>query len=96
MWPDALRIGFDSVDLHFEKFSSSNQQWWQGLARILKDKGYIKEANNKINKEILTTLASEDSNPESLTTHLGLLISQEGVEIENLARSRKIAFHERK
>ncbi|MQL76148.1 hypothetical protein Taro_008533 [Colocasia esculenta] len=35
--------------------------------------------NIKVNKGILTTLASEDSNPESLTTHLGLLDDHDNI-----------------
>ncbi|KAH7655006.1 DNA helicase protein [Dioscorea alata] len=30
----------------FHKYSASDQLWWQGLARILEDKGYIKEGDD--------------------------------------------------
>ncbi|XP_039113944.1 ATP-dependent DNA helicase Q-like SIM isoform X2 [Dioscorea cayenensis subsp. rotundata] len=30
----------------FHEYSASNQLWWQGLARILEDKGYIREGDD--------------------------------------------------
>lgn len=37
---------FMDLSGQFHEYSASNQLWWQGLARILEDKGYIREGDD--------------------------------------------------
>ncbi|KMZ62437.1 hypothetical protein ZOSMA_463G00060 [Zostera marina] len=41
-----LRIIISKIREKFQKFLTSEKLWWQGLARILEDKGYIREADD--------------------------------------------------
>lgn len=32
----------------FQKFAATDVIWWRGLARIMEDKGYIREGDDKV------------------------------------------------
>ncbi|XP_059438054.1 ATP-dependent DNA helicase Q-like SIM [Corylus avellana] len=47
-----LRVLVSKIREQSQKFVATDLRWWQGLARIMEDKGYIREADNKIHVQI--------------------------------------------
>lgn len=55
-----FKLVVSKIREQFQKFSASDMLWWRGLARILEDKGFIREGNElarvSINRPELTEL----------------------------------------
>ncbi|XP_047339054.1 ATP-dependent DNA helicase Q-like SIM [Impatiens glandulifera] len=49
--PD-VKIFISKIREQFQKFTASDNLWWQGLARILEDKGFIKEGDEMVHVQI--------------------------------------------
>ncbi|CAN0914182.1 ATP-dependent DNA helicase Q-like SIM [Linum grandiflorum] len=49
--PD-VRIFVSKIREQVPKFSTTDQLWWRGLARILEQKGFIKESDSKVHVQI--------------------------------------------
>ncbi|GLT72437.1 hypothetical protein SLA2020_443720 [Shorea laevis] len=47
-----LKVLVSKIREQSQKFVATDRLWWQGLARIMEDKGYIREADNKIHVQI--------------------------------------------
>ncbi|XP_037490998.1 ATP-dependent DNA helicase Q-like SIM isoform X3 [Jatropha curcas] len=47
-----LRMFVSKLREQSQKFWAKDQLWWRGLARVLEDKGYIRESNDKIHVQI--------------------------------------------
>ncbi|KAJ0976253.1 hypothetical protein J5N97_018218 [Dioscorea zingiberensis] len=43
-----LKTLISKIRQQFHKYSASDRLWWQGLARILEDKGYIREGDGLV------------------------------------------------
>ncbi|KAK9292683.1 hypothetical protein L1049_020662 [Liquidambar formosana] len=47
-----IKMFVSRIREQFQKFTTTDQLWWQGLARILEDKGYIREGSDMIHVQI--------------------------------------------
>jgi len=41
-------FSLENIHIQFQKFSTIDELWWRGLARILEVKGYIREGDDKV------------------------------------------------
>ncbi|KAF8394560.1 hypothetical protein HHK36_020772 [Tetracentron sinense] len=54
-----FRMVVSRIREQFPKYTASDQLWWRGLARILEDKGYIKDGDDMIHVSIKFPEATE-------------------------------------
>lgn len=47
-----LRMLVSRIREQFQKFAATDLLWWRGLARIMEDKGYIREGDDRIHVQI--------------------------------------------